>query len=82
MQGLEHGNELVAEAVLERHPVTVNPPGNKKYLFVFNIDALNITDPLWEPKDLGLRKRRSREPATVTFPDHWRVQALFNHCPN
>ena len=49
---------------------------------MFNIDALNISDPLWESEDLGLGKGRSREPATVTFPDHWRVQALLNHSPN
>ncbi|CAB4802505.1 unannotated protein [freshwater metagenome] len=49
---------------------------------MFNIDALNISDPLWESENLGLREGRCREPATISFPDHWRVQALFNHGPN
>ena len=65
MQRLEHVDELVAEAVLERDPPGVDPARDQQHLLVLDVDALDRPDPLREVEHLRLAERRGREPAAV-----------------
>ena len=56
MQHLEHLDELVAEAVLERDPVAVDPAGDEQHLLVLDVDALDRADALGEHEGLGLAR--------------------------
>ena len=65
---LEHVDELVAEAVLEGHPLRLDPARDEEDLLVLDVDALDRPDPLREVEDLGLAERRRRVPAPVRAP--------------
>ena len=48
MQHRQHLEELVTEAVLERHPVDFEPSRHQQHFFVFDVDALQLTDAFGE----------------------------------
>ena len=65
---LQHVDELVAEAVLERDPADVDPARHQQHLFVLDVDAAERADALGEVERLGLAERRGGEPAAVASP--------------
>jgi hypothetical protein len=82
VQRLQHLDELVAEAVLERHAPAVDVARDEQHLLVLDVDALDRPDPLGEVEHLGLGERRGREPAAVALPDDRRVEALLDRRPD
>ena len=82
VQHPQHVDELLAEAVLERHPLRVDPARHEEHLFVLDVHALDRADALGELEHLGLAERRGREPAGVLLPDHGRIQALLDRGPD
>jgi hypothetical protein len=74
--------ELVAEAVLERDPSDVDPPWHQQHFFVFDVDALQLADPLREREQFGLGERRGGEPTSIALVDNRRVQALLDRRPD
>ncbi len=82
VERLQHLDELVAEAVLERHAAAVDPPRDEQHLLVLDVDALDRADPLGEVEHLGLGERLGREPAAVALPDDRRVEALLDRRPD
>ena len=58
VQHLEDVDELVAEAVLERRPLAVDPARHEEHLLVLHVDALDRADALGEVEDLRLAERR------------------------
>ena len=69
MQRPQHVDELLAEAVLERDAIAVDPARHQHDLFVLDVDALERADALGEVEHLGLRERLRREPAALALPD-------------
>ncbi len=78
----QHLEELVAEAVLERDSVDVDPARHQQHLFVLDVDALQLADALGEREQLGLGERLGREPAAVAFVDDRRIEALLDRRPD
>ena len=56
-------DHLLAQAVLEGHPVGVDPARHEEHLLVLDVHALDRADALGEVEDLGLAERRQREEA-------------------
>ena len=82
MQHLEHVDELLAESVLERRALTVDPARHQQYFLVLDVDALHRADAFGKIEDLRFAERLGDEPATVLLPDHRRVEALLNGGPD
>ena len=82
MQRLQHLDELVAEAVLERYAAAVDPARHEQHLLVLDVDALDQADPLGEVEHLRLGERCCRVPAAVALPDHRWVEALLDRRPD
>ena len=78
----EHADELLAEAVLERHALAVDPARHQHDLLVLDVDALDRADAGRELEQLGLGERRGRVPAALALPDQRRVQALLDRRPD
>ncbi len=79
---LQHCDELVTEAVLERHPVGVDPARHEDDLLVLDVHALDRADAGRELEHLGLAEGLGREPAAVFFPDDRRIQAFLDRGPD
>ena len=83
LQRLEHVDELVAEAVLERHPLDVDPARDQDHLFVLDVDALAAAPmPSGNVKISGSLNGARRVPAALTLVDHGRVEALLDRRPD
>jgi len=82
VQRPQHGDELLAEAVLERHPPAVDTARHEHDLLVLDVDALDDADPLGELEQLRLRERLRRVEAAVALPDEGRVEALLDRRPD
>ena len=82
MQRAQHVDELVAEAVLERDPLAVDPARDQHDLLVLDVDALDRPDALGELEHLRLGERRRRVEAALALPDQRRVQALLDRRPD
>ena len=67
VQHPEDLDELVAEAVLERRALAVDPARHQEHLLVLDVDALDRADALGEVEDLGLGERRRGEPVPRSF---------------
>ena len=82
VQDLEHVDELVAQAVLERHALGVHPARHEEHLLVLDVHALDRPDALGEHEGLRLGERRRGEPAAALLPHHRRVEALLDRRPD
>ena len=69
MQRLQHPDELLAQAVLERDPLGVDPARDEEDLLVLDVDALDGADAGREVEDLELAEGLGGEPAPVLLPD-------------
>ena len=49
---------------------------------MLHIDHIDLTDPFGKFEDFMFRERLRGEPAFILLPDHRRVQALFDRCPD
>jgi hypothetical protein len=79
----------IAQAVLERHPVGVDPPRHEEHLLVLDVHALDRADAVGEVEDLRLGEGRQGEepplqltPGPLALPDHGRVEALLDDRPH
>ena len=70
------------EPVLERDPLDVDPPRHQDHFLVLDVDALKRADAVGEREHLGLAERLGREPPTLAFVDHRRVEALLDRRPD
>ena len=82
MQGLEHLDELIAQAILERHALAVDPARHEQDFLVLDVDALDRPDAVGEFEDLSAREGRGREPAAVLLPDDRWIEALLDGGPD
>ena len=82
MERLEHLDELLAEAVLERHALAGDLAWDQHDLLVLDVDAFDRADALGEHEHLGLRERRRGVEAALALPDQGRVQALLDRRPD
>ena len=82
VQRREHVDELLAEAVLEGHPLAVDPARDQHDLLVLDVDAFDRADALGELEDLGLGEGGGRVEAALALPDQRRVQALLDRRPD
>src|SRR5581483_7354659 len=82
VQRLQHGDELLAEHVLERDAIAIDPARDQHDLFVLHVHALERPDTFGEVEHLGLRERLRREPAALAFPDERRVETLLDRRPD
>ena len=82
VQRLEDADELVAEAVLERDALAVDPTRDEQHLLVLDVDALDRPDPFGEVEGLRLGERLGREPPAALLPDHRWVEALLDRRPD
>ena len=82
MQRTQHVDELLAQPVLERHPLAHHPAWDQHHLLVLDVDALELADPLREPEHLRLRERRGGVEAAPALPHQRRVQALLDRRPD
>src|SRR5436190_4954810 len=82
MQRTQHVDELVAEAVLERHAAAIHFARDEHHLLVLDVDAFDRADSLRKVEDLGLRERLRRIKAAVALPDQRRIEALLDRRPD
>jgi hypothetical protein len=82
MQGLEHTDELVSQAILESSPLAFNPARHEQDLFMLHVHDLNLADPIRKFEHFRFGERGSGEPAFILLPYDWRIQALFDCGPD
>ena len=82
VQGAQHVDELLAEAVLEGDPARIDRSRHQEHLLVLHVHALQRTDAGREVEELGLGEGRRGEPAAVALVDDGRVEALLDGRPD
>ena len=80
--GLQHVDELVAEAVFERDPADVEPARHEDHFLVLDVHTAERTDALWEHERLWLAEGFGGEPPAVTLVHDRRVEALLDGGPD
>ena len=82
MEGFQYPDELITEAVLERHTLRGKPTRHHQHFFVFDIDTLDRPDSFREIENFWLAERFGCEPTLVLLPHDGRVEALFDGRPD
>ena len=82
MQGLQHADEFLTEAVLEGDPIRVEPARHQHHLLVLHVHAFDPADALRKVEHLRFTERLGGEPAAVLLEDQRRVQALLDRGPD
>ena len=89
VEHLEHGDHLLAQAVLEGHAPGIDPSRHEQDLLVLDVDALHRPDPLGEVEDLRIGEGRQRREARLdvtagplALPHHRWVEALLDDRPH
>ena len=69
MQGAQDGDELLAEAALERDPLGVEPARHEEHLLVLDVNALDRPDARGKSKTSGsLNAGRVKNPDSTSPP--------------
>lgn len=82
VQGAQHGDEPVAQAVLERDPADVDPARHQHDLLVLDVHAAERPDVLREVEQLGFAEGLGGEPTAISLVHDRRVEALFDGRPD
>ena len=79
---LQPVNELGAKAVFKCDAFAINLARNQQHFFVLYVDALIWPDACGKVKHFGFAKAVGGVQTALCFPHDWRIQTLFDCCPN
>ena len=82
MNCFERCDELRAKTVFKVNFLSINLLWNEYYFLMFNIYTFDRSNSFWEIESFNFAKGFGCVPTATIFPNKWRIEALFNSCPD